>query len=138
MQISPPFEKFELCQFRAIIGCANQYLTRNQVHGSSHDRSAINKNGGSQREKRDATILCERRSDKFCGRGGQKGRSVGEDMATFSLLSSFNSRNFLIYVWHEHEWILPVKVPAALLEAENSARRSKLDEGRWEGEGEEK
>lgn len=34
-----------------------------------------------------------------------------------SLLPSFNSRNFLIYVWHEHEWILPVKVPAALVDA---------------------
>lgn len=33
------------------------------------------------------------------------------------LLPSFNSRNFLIYVWHEHEWILPVKVPAARVEA---------------------
>lgn len=51
---------------------------------------------------------------------------MGEDMATFSLLSSFNSRNFLIYVWHEHEWILPVKVPAALLEAENSRVEANL------------
>lgn len=44
-----------------------------------------------------------------------------------SLLPSFNSRNFLIYVWHEHEWILPVKVPAALVEAvRKPGRRSRL------------